>query len=64
MQKYGMLLADAGKVPLTAQSDRFTQHKWKDVGVDARSLDKIRVTDMEVVDMENATKWDGDCHRN
>lgn len=64
MQKYGMLLADAGKVPLTAQSDRFTQHKWKDVGVNDRSLDKIRVTDMEVVDMENPVKWDGDCHRN
>ena len=28
MQRYGMLLADGGSIALTAQSDRFTAHKW------------------------------------
>jgi serine/threonine-protein kinase len=34
MQRYGMILSDGGNIALTAQSDRFTTHKWSEVGVD------------------------------
>lgn len=51
LQRYGMLLADGGNIALTGQSDRFTQHKWKDVGVNEQSLLGIDPTDFEVVDM-------------
>jgi serine/threonine-protein kinase len=61
LQKYGMFLADAGNIALTAQSDRFTTAKWQDVGVDPYSLADIQVTDMEVVDMGTPIDWDGNC---
>jgi serine/threonine-protein kinase len=51
LQKYGMFLADGGNIALTAVDDRFTQHKWTEVGVESQSLTGIQVTDMEVVDM-------------
>jgi serine/threonine-protein kinase len=51
MQTYGMFLADGGNIALTASDDRFTQHKWTEVGIDPHSLAAIQVTDMEVVDM-------------
>jgi serine/threonine-protein kinase len=63
MQKYGLFLADGGTIALTAADDRFTTHKWADVGVDAGSLSAIQVTDMEVVDM-GAPVAAGDCVRN
>jgi serine/threonine-protein kinase len=64
LQKYGMFLADAGNIALTGQSDRFTQHKWDEVGVTPQSLLGIKVTDMEVVDMGPPINWSGDCMRN
>ncbi len=64
LQRYGMFLADAGQIALTAQSDRFTTHKWDEVGVTAQSLSGIQVTDMEVVDMGAPIDWSGDCVRN
>ena len=51
LQRYGMFLADGGTIPLTVQSDQFTQTKWSDVGVDAKSLEAITPNDFEVVDM-------------
>src|SRR5262249_15643069 len=63
MQKYGLFLADGGNIALTAADDRFTTHKWADVGVAATSLQAIQVTDMEVVDM-GAPVAAGDCARN
>jgi serine/threonine-protein kinase len=63
MQRYGMLLADGGKVPLTAASDRFTQHTWSEVGVNDDSLATIGVEDMEVVDMGDPIRATGDCER-
>lgn len=63
MQKYGMFLADGGNIALTAADDRFTQHKWTDVVVDAHSLSAIQPTDMEVVDMGTPVSiWN--CTRN
>jgi hypothetical protein len=63
LQRYGMLLADGGKVPLTAADDRFTEHKWSEVGVEPDSLGDIAVTDMEVVDMGETIQATGDCAR-
>lgn len=64
MQRYGMILADGGRVPLTAADDRFTEHKWADVGVDPDSVGGIRVTDMEVVELGEPVQATGDCVRN
>jgi serine/threonine-protein kinase len=64
MQRYGMILADGGQIPLTATSDRFTEHKWSEVGVDAEALRTIAVTDMEVVGLGDALPNTGECARN
>jgi hypothetical protein len=64
LQRYGMILADGGDIALTAQSDRFTTHKWSEVGVDTRALQAIRVTDMEVVGMGTPIPLTYDCVRN
>ncbi len=64
LQKYGMLLADGGNIALTGASDRFTEHKWDEVGVDSFALTSIKVTDMEVADMGDPIEYTGDCKRN
>jgi hypothetical protein len=64
LQRYGMLLADGGQVPLTAADDRFTEHKWAEVGVDEDALTAIAVSDMEVVDLGEPITATGDCVRN
>jgi hypothetical protein len=63
LQRYGMILADGGNIALTAQSDRFTTHKWSEVGVDSRSLAGIQVGDMEVVGMGTPVPLTFDCVR-
>ncbi|MGH8528932.1 MAG: hypothetical protein ACRETN_03680 [Nevskiales bacterium] len=64
LQRYGMFLADGGNIALTAQSDRFTQRKWSEVGVNSFSLAGIQVTDMEVVHLGTPMQWSRDCFRN
>jgi serine/threonine-protein kinase len=49
LQKYGMLLADGGSIPLMATNDAFTKTKWADVGLDTHALFPIQVTDFEIV---------------
>ncbi len=63
LQRYGMILADGGNIALTAQSDRFTAHKWSEVGVDTRALQAIQVSDMEVVGMGTPIPLTYDCVR-
>ena len=63
MQRYGMILSDGGNIALTAQSDRFTTHKWTQVGVDSHSLTAIQVSDMEVVGMGATIPLTYDCVR-
>jgi serine/threonine-protein kinase len=63
MQRYGMLLADGGRVPLTAADDSLTTHKWSEVGVGPDSVSGIGVRDMEVVDMGEPLTSTGDCTR-
>jgi hypothetical protein len=64
MQRYGMFLADGGQIALTAQNDRFTAHKWAEVGVAEDALAAISVTDMEVVEMGDPIVYRGSCRRN
>jgi hypothetical protein len=64
LQRYGMFLADGGNIALTGESDRFSDVKWTDVGVDSFSLTAVQVTDMEVVEMGEPIEWSGDCERN
>jgi hypothetical protein len=55
LQKYGMLLSDGGNVPLTAEWDWYTTHKWSEFGMDPNTqtgsqlLYGISVNDFEVV---------------
>ncbi len=63
MQRYGMILADGGRTPLTAADDRDSTHKWGEVGVGPSSLGAIEVKDMEVVGMGKFIKSTGDCER-
>ena len=51
LKKYGMVLADGGDVPLTAEADTFTTHKWDEAAIDmdSHALFGIRTTDFEVL---------------
>lgn len=62
MQRYGMFLADAGQIALTAQSDRFTTASWDGL-LGPHDLDLIRVTDFEMVEGGPRLSWTGDCVR-
>jgi len=65
MQRYGMILADGGNMALTARSDRFTQHKWDEVGIaDSYALEALQVDDFEVVDSGATIPLTYDCARN
>jgi serine/threonine-protein kinase len=62
MQKYGIMLADGGRVALTAQSDRFTKAKWSGL-LGSKDLKAIKVTDFDMVDSGPAIRWDKNCTR-
>lgn len=64
MQKYGMLLADGGDIALTAASDRFTKHKWSEVGFGPRDLATLRVSDFEMIEAGARIPLTYDCVRN
>jgi len=65
LKKYGMFLSDGGGIPLTAESDAFTTHKWADadVGMDTHSLFGIRPTDFDVVEAGDPMTVTYDCVR-
>ncbi len=63
LQKYGMLLADAGTVALTASSDLVSSVKWTDVGFDANSLSALKASDFDVIAYPTPTIWGGNCNR-
>lgn len=50
LKKYGMVLADGGNVPLTAEVDTYTTAKWSDLDFDSHSLFGVRPGDFEIVD--------------
>jgi serine/threonine-protein kinase len=62
LQKYGMFLADGGNIALTAQSDRFTQHKWSGV-LGARDLAAIKPGDFQMVNGGTRLDANSDCVR-
>jgi serine/threonine-protein kinase len=63
LKTYGMFLADAGNVPLTAQSDRFTTSKWDGL-LGPHDLDGIVPGDFEMIEAGQRFDWSGDCVRN
>jgi serine/threonine-protein kinase len=65
LQKYGMFLSDGGGIPLSAEEDYFTTHKWADADVNlgSHSLFGIRPTDFEVVDTGDPMEVTYDCVR-
>ncbi|APR79101.1 Hypothetical protein A7982_04448 [Minicystis rosea] len=64
LMRHGMILSDGGHTPLTAADDKYTVHKWDEVGVDPDSVGNIRITDMEVVDMGKPVRSTSECERN
>jgi len=64
MQQYGMVLSDGGNIALTFASDRFTTHKWAEVGLDSGSMQALKVTDFEVVDSGGTISGNNGCTRN
>jgi hypothetical protein len=65
LQKYGMFLSDGGGVPLSAESDYLTTHKWddSDMNMDSHSLFGIRPTDFEVIEAGDPMTVTYDCVR-
>lgn len=65
LQKYGMVLSDGGGIPLSAEADNYTTHKWDDadIGMDSHSLFGVRPTDFEVVDTGDPMTVTYDCVR-
>jgi serine/threonine-protein kinase len=64
LQRYGMLLADAGNLTFTAKSDRFDAHSWEEVGFGPHDLKGLAWSDFEVVDSGAPIDWEsGSCER-
>ena len=63
MQRYGILLSDAGRVALTARSDRFTRAKWAGL-LGPLDLAALRPRDFEMVAAGDRIPLTNDCVRN
>jgi serine/threonine-protein kinase len=64
LQRYGMILADGGNLTFTGQSDRFTTHRWDEVGLTPQDLKGLPWSAFEVVDSGTPIDWDsGSCER-
>jgi hypothetical protein len=62
MQRYGMLLSDAGRVALTARSDRFTRTKWAGL-LGPLDLQALRPRDFEMIAAGDRIPLTNDCVR-
>ena len=62
LQIYGMVLADAGSIALTARSDRRTAAQWSDL-LDSHALEAIAITDFAMVEGGTRFAYAGDCVR-
>jgi serine/threonine-protein kinase len=62
LQKYGMILSDGGNITFTAMNDRFTEHKWTDVGLMPNDLTSLEWSDFEMVDGGERLSWDDNCN--
>jgi serine/threonine-protein kinase len=63
MQRYGMLLADGGRVALTARSDRFTRAKWATL-LGPLDLAALQPRDFEMIAAGEPIPLTNDCIRN
>lgn len=65
LKKYGMLLADGGNVPLTAEADTYTTHKWDEpaISMDSHSLFGIEPNDFEVIEADPPIDLTYECVR-
>lgn len=63
LQRYGMILADGGRVTWNATTDALTTHTWAEVGVDELALTGLSWNDFEVVELGTRYTWTGDCNR-
>ncbi|HET8898564.1 MAG TPA: hypothetical protein VFN09_07345 [Rhodanobacteraceae bacterium] len=65
MQHYGIVLADGGKIALTAADDRFSQAKWDDLDIDSHTFfdsgKPVKVTDFAVIDTGPRIPKRGEC---
>ncbi|MDR3385576.1 MAG: hypothetical protein P4L92_00870 [Rudaea sp.] len=63
LQNYGMFLSDGGTIPLSADTDTYTTHKWSDadMNMDSHSLFGINPTDFDVVDAGDPITDSGNC---
>ncbi len=64
LQAYGMFLSDGGKVTFTAANDRFTQHKWPEVGLLPSDLTSLNWSDFEVIEDGPLHTFDNQCDCN
>lgn len=70
LQKYGMVLSDGGNVPLNAESDYYTTHKWSELGMDPNAqsggqlLYGIGVSNFEVIYTGPTIALTYDCDSN
>jgi hypothetical protein len=64
LRRYGAFVADGGRVPLTAQSDRDTKTKWADIGLGENTLRSLSLKDFEVMPTGPARRLTYDCRRN
>jgi len=64
LQKFGMILADAGNLTFTAKSDRFDEHTWEEVGFGPHDLKSLEWSDFELIEAGAPIDWDsGSCER-
>ena len=70
MKRYGIALADGGNIAMTAESDRYTQTKWRNLGINSRTFDRtpgsqpIKAEDFEVIDTGPRIAETFNCVRN
>ncbi|MEP7044054.1 MAG: hypothetical protein ABI843_13405 [Dokdonella sp.] len=65
LKKYGMVLADGGSVPLTAEVDTLTTHKWDEdaIDMDSHSLFGVQASDFEIIATGDPIDLTYDCVR-
>ena len=64
LKAYGMILSDGGGITFTAANDRYTTHKWTDVGLMPGDLTSLAWSDFEVVELGERFTWDNSCDCN
>jgi hypothetical protein len=61
LKRYGMILSDGGNLTFTAINDRFTKHKWREVGLEPSDLTSLQWSDFEVPVLGTRRVFDNAC---